>query len=107
LGREFCGSFPPEQRTSSRPKKTETVLSGFKSSDTRTSMKRFVFKTISKRRRPMKRMLSALLTLAVFATLAIVATTSKRAVPAVHAQSGCSRDAGDGDFDGTSFYAVS
>jgi len=55
----------------------------------------------------MKRMLSALMTLAVFATLAIVATTSKRAVPAVHAQSGCSRDAGDGDFDGTSFYAVS
>ena len=43
--REFCGSFPREQRTSSQPKKTETVLSGFKSSDRRTSMKRNMVRT--------------------------------------------------------------
>jgi|SRR5215469_1246240 len=38
----------------------------------------------------MKRILSALLTLAVFAALAIVTTTSEHSVRAVYAQSGCS-----------------
>jgi hypothetical protein len=38
----------------------------------------------------MKRILSALLTLAVFAAMVIMATTSKRTVRAVHAQGGCS-----------------
>jgi hypothetical protein len=37
----------------------------------------------------MKRIVSALLALAVLAALVIVATTSKHGVRAVHAQSGC------------------